>query len=71
MFRKASRRSGHHKQKRDVGVPACFDEGLGSQASGLRVSGGRLGGFIGSYRGYIGIMESKMETTIDGPGFRV
>ena len=30
------------------------------------------GGYIGFYRGYIGIMEKKMETTIMGYlGFRV
>ena len=26
---------------------------------------------IGVYRGYIGIMENKMDTTIQGLGFRV
>ena len=28
-------------------------------------------GSIGLYRGYVGIMEKKMETTIMGLGFRV
>ena len=29
------------------------------------------GTFKGVYRGYIGIMEKKMETTLSGLGFRV
>ena len=29
-----------------------------------------MGAILGLYRGYIGIMETEMETTIEGLGFR-
>ena len=45
------------------GSPDVYVEADGSRCFGLRLSEGPKGGMRKLYRGYIGIMEKKMETT--------